>query len=231
MAFGHGSAARFYYNCTNISKDLEQVDPEFTRDLAEKRPLTSNYVESAPGLRSLTIALSGLYDAGDASLGTTAWDAFDDGEPHVFAYLPQGDVRDSYGYCGWANFGSESITAGDDVVRMPVSVIGSNRFSRAVILHPLRVEASSSQATANDNAAASTGMDAYLICTAAAGTITARVEHSSAGATYNSLGSFTTMTAAGEATLVSGVSVNRYVRAAYTVSGSGGTIFVAFARR
>lgn len=104
-------------------------------------------------------------------------------------------------------------------------------------LHALAARTTSSQETAVDNSASSAnGGVAHLHVTAFSGFtgVAVIVEHSTDNSSFSTLGSFTSATGvtAERITIAAGTTVNRYVRAKWTVTGSGSITFnVSFARR
>ena len=119
------------------------------------------------------------------------------------------------------------------------SVSGQNgdRTDFGKSLHALQARTTSSQETAVDNSASSAnGGVAHLHVTAFSGFtgVAVIVEHSTDNSSFSTLGSFTSATGvtSERITIAAGTTVNRYVRAKWTVTGSGSITFhVAFARR
>jgi hypothetical protein len=246
MAFSHGTGARFYYSGVDFSDYLDEVDPALKRTMSEFAPLSAGWKQALPGLRFCTVSLAGLYDGAAGAMEEAAWSALDGGTERPFAYLPQGDARGGIAYCGETVLGDEKITAGDDVVRMPVSVIGSDRTDRCVILHPLSEERSSGSEASVDGGAgapASYGLEAYLLCTALTSTDTLEVaieasDDDGVSDPYTPVAAFEQLSAKGGERKTVGAGPNaikRYVRAAWTLINNSGTpsatFFVAYARK
>lgn len=104
-----------------------------------------------------------------------------------------------------------------------------------VLLQRAARTASGNGASKDDGAASSKGAVAVLHCTAASGTsptLTVKVQHSADGSTWADLIVFTTLSAAGAERKVVGGTVNRYVRATWTIGGTSPsfTFAVTFAR-
>lgn len=241
MAFRHGTKAKIYWHTLDFSDYVDEVDPQLEREMAEYAVLSSTWKGNLAGLRSFTMSLSGLYDSvADHSEGQ-AWALFDGDTARVFAYLPDQDVIGRYAYCGKALDNSEQITTGNDVIKMPVAAVGTNRIYRAEILHPLGAETStSSEASHDDTAASNYGCEAFLICTALTATDSLDVilEHSDNDVDFTTLASFTQLTAVGseQVSVAAGAgSVKRYVRVSWTVTDVSGTpsmtFFVAWHRK
>jgi hypothetical protein len=238
MTFKHGTSARFYYHTLNYSDFIEEADPSFERQLAEYAALTSTWKGNVAGTRSFSISLGGLFDSTVGDIDDISWTALGDSTARPFAYLPSGDTLGSIAYCGNKLASSAQVIAADDVIKMPVAAIATNACWRCEILHPLGEETTTSQDTSRDGSAASNyGAVAYLICTAYSGLtdITVSLEHSDDDISYSTLVSFTALTDVGSEskTVAAGAgSVKRYVRAAWTVTGTGtATFFVAWYRK
>lgn len=129
---------------------------------------------------------------------------------------------------------SGSVT---DAVRYQAQVIADGLLDRGISLHDLEAETATGNDTSQDNSASSSnGGAAVLHVTAASGTsptLDATVQHSSDNATWVDLVTFTQATATtSERSTVTGT-VNRYVRAEWTIGGTGPsfTFAIAFARR
>jgi hypothetical protein len=242
----HGLDTKFYFHTLDFTPYVEEVDPSFERDLAEYAPLSASWKSSLPGLRSITMSLAGLHDSTDDLIQDVAWSIFDGSTSPVFAYLPNTDTIEYAAYCGDALVNSDKVTAGDDVVRCPVEVIGTDRADRAKIAHVLAAETSTGSETAIDDGAAveeDLGFEAYLICTAFTATDTLDViiedsDDDGVGDAYTTAGTFTQLTAVGSEhiTVAAGAAaLKRYVKVSWTIVDNSGdpemTFFVAYFRK
>lgn len=236
MAFGHGIASKFYFWKADMTPYLEDIEQDLERDAAPYRPMSTAAVGHEMGHKSAVITLGGLYDPAEGAADELAWDVFDAaaGMARPFAFLPQGDARGRFGYIGSSNVDSEQITAGDDVVRMPVGCVGSTDVRRAVILHALEEESATGAETSVDNTTdTADGGDAVLICTAidAAATLDVLIEGSANNSDWSTLVTFSQLTAAGGEHKAITAAVPRYLRASWTLSADdSATFFVAFGR-
>lgn len=238
MAHRHGTTARFYYHTLDFSDYVEEVDPSFEREMAEHAVLSDTWKRNLPGLRTFGVSLGGIYDSSAGAIDPTAWAMFGENTQRPFAWLPDGDVLARKCYVGVSNKSSLQITAANDVIKMPTAAVGSGLTYRGEILHTLSQESTTSQGAAQDGGAASNyGAVAYLICTEYTDLtdITVLLEHSDDDISYSTLVSFTALTDVGSEskTVAAGAgSVKRYVRAAWTVTGTGtATFFVAWYRK
>jgi hypothetical protein len=227
--------ARFYYHTLDLSDYVEQVDPELSRDLAAVKPLSAGGARHYKGHRAITIALAGIYDGADDAIGEQAWAAFDGEVARPWAYIPQAySAVGSVAYFGTSNLGSERITAGEGVVKFPVSVMGSDDFYRGRIQLPMLERTGSSDGASSDDTSASTdGAAAVLIAPAvgAGNTLAVRLLHSINNSDWDDLVVFTPLTAAGSQLLVVTGAVRRYIMAEVVQDeGEKATFFVGFAR-
>lgn len=102
---------------------------------------------------------------------------------------------------------------------------------QGISLHALASEASTANGTAVDNAASSArGGAAHLHVSAVTGSVTAKVQHSADNAIWVDLVTFTAAGAAGSQRVEVTGTVNRYVRAIWTITTGPATFAVAFAR-
>ena len=246
MAFRHGTNARVYYHTLDFSDYVEEVDIGFERDLAEFAPLSASWKQNLPGLRTCTISFAGLHDSSEDAIQDVAWGIFDGDTNAVFAYLPDGDTLENTAYCGESKVTSDKVVAGDDVIRAPVEVIGTDQADRAKVAHTLLAEtATGSETSIDDGAAApeSYGFEAYLICTSLTATDTIDVsiqdsDDDGVGDAYADAVAFTQLSAIGSEHKSVAAAANvlkRYVRVAWTITDNSGDpsveFFVAYRRR
>jgi len=246
MPFRHGTEAKFYFHILDFSDYVEEVDPSFERDMAEYAPLSASWKSNLAGLRTCTISLAGLHDSSEDKIQDVAWSVFDGNADRIFAYLPDGDTLENVAYCGENKVTSDKVTAGDDVVRCPVEVIGTDRADRAKVAHTLSAETSTGVETSIDDGASAEegyGIEAYLICTALTATDLLDVEIEDSdddGAVdpYATVVAFTQLSATGserKSVAAAANVIKRYVRVSWTITDNSGdpsaTFFVAYRRK
>lgn len=167
--------------------------------------LTDNYASDT--LLPVTVAPYGL------TAGNQVWLA----EAYQMSYAPSSGVGDG-------------VDLGLDFATTGVALFGQSITDLAA------VTSSANSAAVDGGAASSNGGVAHLHVTALASptTFDVDIEHSVDGSTsWAVLGSFTqvtTATATERITVAAGTTVRRYLRAAFTVSGTSYTCSVAFAR-
>jgi hypothetical protein len=236
MTFNHGAKARFYWHTRDMSPYVEGVDMGLTRGLAEHRPLSGEAVTRIAGFEDGSITLSGAaWEAATSDL--TAYTRFHESSSRPFAFCPAGDAVGSVAYCGVSNAGSMGVVAGDDVVRLPVSLVTAARYDRCKVLHALGSTVTSPGSGVNNGGATTGGGMAYLIVTAITGTtpeLTVTVEDSADGSTYATLLAMTAISAVGSEAKAKTGTIRQYLRVTWTLTGTDtptATWFLAFGRR
>lgn len=238
MAFVHtANTSRVLVNERSFSAKLRSVAMGHERSMGE----VTTYVDSGgkfiPGLLGGSLTLEGFFEAGAAvhdelnsAVGTdngllvsAAPEGFAVGKP---TFLAAGDPT-NYDIPASVN----------DPVGFTVEAQPDDGIDWGVALHDLTAETATANGTSVDNTASSAnGGVAILHVTAASGTTpsaTVKVQHSTDNSVFTDLITFTAATAAtSERKTVTGT-VNRYVRATWTISGTtpSFTFAVAFARR
>ncbi len=236
MPFKHGTAAKFYWHDLDFTPYLERIEGDFERGMGEARPLAAGRVVRVPGFRDFRATLAGLYDGAAAGSNEFAWERFNEDAERPFSYLPHGDMAGGVAFSGVNDMGSESLTVGDDVLKLPIALVASESAERCRILAPLAERLVTGEGTSVDNGAATTaGGVAILHCMAIdpATTLDAYIEHSVDDLNWELLAGFTQIAASGSERIVvpDGTTVRRYLRAGWTLTGDGATFFVAFGRR
>lgn len=237
MVFRHGLTAKFYYDQTDFSDYIDEVDPSFERAMAEYAVLGQDWGLSLPGIRSVVVAVSGLSDRDN--FDEKAWNVFDGSTERMWAYLPDGDTVGNTAYMASSRINTfDHAVSTDDVIRAPVGVVGSDRADRGEVIHTLSAETTGDNGAAQDNTSStSDGAEAYLIVTSATDTdaLDVKLEHSADDITYSDLLTFTQVTAAGSEHQTATGTVNQYVRCTWTVTDVSGspsfTFFVGWRRK
>lgn len=244
MAFRHGKNTRILIGSTDLSSFFRDTSQSTSIETAE----TTTYGAAGgaktyvAGLNDSTLSLSGLFadEAGEADeVISTALGSDSD---IVFTVAPDGGLT-----VGRRCFLGQSIeTKYDisspvgDVVSTSLDLQTDGEIGRGVVLAALDAISATGNGTAVDNTTStSNGGTATLHVTANTrnGTITVKVQHSADNITFADLATFavvsTATTTSERLVVASGTTVNRYLRASYTVAGTTGsaTIAVAFGRR
>jgi len=229
----HGITARFYYHTIDMSAYAESIALSLKQDMHEHRPLSGTSVIRVPGFKDDSIQIGG--SPMDSTLGAFAWARFGESPNRPWAFLPDGDTIGAMGFLGQANNDSQNITAGDDIVRIPISTIAADKTDYGAILHTLTNAGSSPTASVDNAASTSNGGAAYILCTALSGggTLTVTVEESANDSDWDTLVAMTALSVIGSEVKEVAGTVNRYLRISWVLTGTdpSATFFVAFARR
>lgn len=237
MAFSHGSAAKLYVGGYNLTGFLTSVGAPGDRDMAETSVLGTIDKTFIPGLFGGTFPIEGLFEGTAAALDEILAAALADVAGKAVSYLPAGDAFASRGRFGKAYTAAYEITTPvDGVAAVSGEVQVSGGPDGGMVLHPLAQRSATGNGTTQDDTAASAnGGVGYLQVTQYA-TLTngiGKIQHSTDGSAWADLITFATVTAAPahERVVVAGT-VNRYVRATWTLTGAGTITFhVGFARK
>lgn len=237
----HGTKGRFYFHGLDMSPYVESIDFSLDRSRAEHKPLAGGYVNIALGISSLTITLGGAaMTQGEGSIEEQMWEAMQNDEGHCFSYLPFGDYRTALAFCGISKYANHSMTAGDDVLRMPVGVVGSHQVDKCKVIVPLGITGISPSIYVDEGALSSKGGAAYLHVTSisSGAALAVAVRDSYDHLTFSDLAVFGEVTQdniselGSQRVLVEG-DINRYLRAEWVLTGEDAEAswFVSFGRR
>ena len=244
MAFRHGKNTKVLINASDLSSYFNDATSNNTVEVAETTTFgvvggSKTYVV---GLNDATITMSGLFDGAAGAVDEVISNVLGSSIDVNFTIAP-----DSGLLVGSRCILGQAIDTKYDV-KAPVSGVVSVSADfqtdagadQGVVLAGLSTVTTTANGTAVDNTTSTTnGGTAILHVTANTrnGTNIVKVQHSVDNSTWADLVTFTTVssttTTSERISVATGTTVNRYLRAAYTVAGSSGsaTITVAFARR
>lgn len=242
MPFIHGKNAAIihgafpltsFLNDGSVSQDVETAETTaFGAAGGAKTYIT--------GLRDATFSASGMFD-GDASAvdvvlsGSIGSDTL---APVLFA--PSGIAAGNRGFILQGKTTSYEVSAPvGDVVSVSYDAQADGGVDDAILLTALAAVTATGSGSSQDNSAStSNGGIAQLHVTANTmnNNMVFKVQHSADNSTWADLATFTTVATtvktSERVTVASGTTVNRYLRANYTASGTGSVTFtMAFARR
>jgi hypothetical protein len=242
MPFGHGKAGAVLVNGFDLSAYLNSAEISAEISTHDSTVFGQNSQSHQTGITSGGLQLGGFFERTDSSGSHAVLSAaLGAAAARVAACAPEGFTA---GYPCVLIGANE--TKYDDSVKIEslVSVAAYLKATGGVDANGVSLRAlAAATATANDasvdNAASSSnGGVGHLHVTAASGTtptITVKIQHSANNSTWADLVTFTQASAAtGERIVVAaGTTVNRYLRAIYTIGGTDPsfTFTVAFARR
>lgn len=238
MAFLHGKSTAVFYGAYDLSAFFNEASMSQDVETAETTAFGNNAKTYITGLKDGTFSLSGMFDGVANGVDVVLSNVIGS------ATLQPITVATSAAAVGDVAFSGSTIETSYEVSSPVGDVVSANMeaqvsggIDRAVLLAARASVSATGNQTSVDQAASSTGgAVGYLHLTANAqtGTTIVKVQHSTDNVTFTDLITFTTVTAgttASERVAVTGT-VNRYVRAQYTLSGTGAdTITVAFSRK
>lgn len=235
MAFIHGKGTSVYFNTTDFSSYLTNVDMTKVSDVAETTTFGNDNKTYIAGEKDGTISLSGMFDAtGDALVqpfvGSTS-------NTNVIVAIDtlSATKRVSFASGLFTEYGISDPVG--DLVAISMSVQADDGFYSGTVLENATVTATGS-GTARDNTTSTTnGGGAFLLVTSASGTsptLDAKITHSADDSTYADLTTFTQATGATSEikTIAGGTTINRYLKVEYTVGGTSPSfdVVVGFSR-
>lgn len=225
----HGLNARLYLDGADVSEYFQEASVDLSKDTVETTAFGSASKTFIPGLRDATLSASGMLD-GPIGDSIEAALAAASGKP--LTYFPEGAALGKTGAGLLAVATSSTVSSGtDDVNKISFEAQANGGADRVVSLHDKTSEAATGNGTGVDNATSTaTGGVAYLHVTAVTGTVTVKVQHSTDGTTWLDLETFTAASVPGGQRVTFPGTVNRHLRAQWTISGGPATFVVSAAR-
>jgi hypothetical protein len=236
MTFVFGTASRIWMDGIQAACAINEITQEAELDEAEVTTLCSTLKDYIPGLAEVTVEIEGLYDTNTAAPTTTLeyWMDARLGTTFPITFAPEGgaDLGDSvYLLNGFLQEYSVENTV-DEAASMEMTFRGTSGLSRAKVIHSDSVARTTTgnggdtpPGTGNVDNTTSTafGGVGVLQVSAASGTtptLDVKIQHSSNGTVWADLITFTQQNAVnGEYATVAGT-VNRYLRALWTLGGT-----------
>lgn len=228
MAFVHGSQSRVAFDDLHLSCILDSWSMSLGAGLTDVSSFCDDGRTYIPGLADDSLSGSGHYDdVADASL-----DATNAGGLTLVTFGPAGLAVGSPAYLGSVRQSSYAIgSTVSDRVTFAVNLQADGQLRRGVALHAPEAETATGNGASHDDGASSTdGLVASLHASSVTGTLDVKVQDSPDGSTWTDLVTFAQLSASGfEKAEVSG-SVDRYLRAIWTIGTGPATFTVAAAR-
>lgn len=244
MPFRHGKNTVVLVNEYNLSSYFNEATTANSIETSETTTYgaaggSKTYVT---GLNDGTVSVSGLFDGDTAAIDAVLTSVLGSDTDVNFTVAYDGGMtigaRCATGQSIMTSYEVSSPVA--DVVSTSAEFQPDGGVSRGVVLAPLSTVSATGNGTAVDNGASTVNGGVAVIHVPANtrnGTIIVKVQHSADNVTYADLVTFATVSSTTKTSerlsVASGTTVNRYLRASYTVAGSTGSasIAVAFARR
>jgi hypothetical protein len=230
VAFQHGSNADFYLAGTDATGYCDTVSVDGEVDTAEVTTLGKTAKSYIPGLEDASVSFSGFFDANAAADPTSFSYKLDSLRRTITraTYVPQLDVLGAANYFIEGELTKAKVeTPVDDAGNFESEFQSSTGYERGVTLHLLTAEtATGNQTSVDQTAASSNGAAAVLHVMTVTGTggptLVAKVQHAIAsGGPWVDLITFASATTAGNSQRVAVAgTVNQFVRAQYTITGT-----------
>lgn len=238
MAPQHGKGTAILVDQYDLSAFLNNADWSRSADTHDTTTYGANSKTYIPGLKDGTISVEGLHETAAGSTDPVLSAALGASVGQVVSLLLQGQTQGGRVKIAAAELTSHDIASPvSDIVTVSAEFQGDGGVWGGNLLCPLAAKTATGNGTTQDDAAATTaGWVANLHCTTVAGTTptnTVKVQHSVDGTTWVDLGTFNALTAVGAQQISGTGTVNRYVRATWTIGGTtpSFTIAVTFARK
>tara|TARA_R110002020_G_scaffold15995_3_gene56792 strand:- start:4920 stop:5636 length:717 start_codon:yes stop_codon:yes gene_type:complete len=229
--FTHGSNAVVILDKTNLSTTLTDASFSSTSDVAETSTFSSTSKSYVSGLTDNTSTLSGFYESSspdaDAEFLTELG-----GAGAAYSIAPIGYTRGNP-----LDFGTTTATSYDrsadinSIVSVAVALqFSGDAYNGKSLVAPAAFTATSTETSVDFGATGSSGGSGILHVTAKSGTspqVIAKIQHSANDSSWSDYFTFTTATAETSEIKTSASSVNRYIRAVLTISGSTPSLTIA----
>lgn len=227
------------YDNFALAAYVRSASPTSTVAMLDSTTLADSSLVYYPGLASTAMTISGLFDSttGAGSLLDDITSRLGSSTAVAATISPAGF---SAGAPAWLlpaltiDYQVSNTVA--DLVPFTLNLGAGAAAGYGICLTALAALTATGNGTSQDNAAAtSNGAVAHLHITAVSGTtpsMTVTIEHSTNNSTWTTLGTFAAANAVGSQTLQISGTVNRYVRASRTISGTNPsfTTLVALSR-
>ena len=237
--FRHGKSTAIMFNTYDMSAYLNETSSSTSVETAETTAFGNSAKTYITGLKDATMSASGMFegsvDGTDAVFSAVVGSAAD----NVVTIFPEGisAVGNRSSMAAGKLTSYETTSPVGDVVTVSIEVQANGGRDSGVMLLGSSVSATGN-GTSVDNAASSLNGGVghlHVPLNTRNGTAVIKVQHSTDNSTWVDLITFGTVPASttdAERVEVTGT-VNRYIRANYTINGSTGaeTVYLAFARR
>lgn len=237
--FRHGKSASILFNEFDMSSYLNDASNSTSIETAETTAFGASAKSYIVGLTDATTSLSGMFEGLAGGTDAVFSSVVGSSTTNVLTVFPEGVS---------ATGNRASLTAGrltsyettspvGDVVSCSIEVQATGGRAFGVMLAGSSISATANGSSVDNAALTSNGGVGHIHVPTNTrnGTVVVKVQHSVDNSTWVDLITFATVaisTATSERVEVTGT-VNRYIRAIYTVNGATGaaTVYVAFARR
>lgn len=236
--FVHGKNTRVLIDANDLSGYLNNTDVNQGAEEAETTVYTSGVKTYLAGLPDFSLSMAGMWSGGVGEIDEYLASILADSTIHNVSVAQAGLTLGNRVMLVQSTETGYTVTSPvTDVVSISADFRGSGTVRSGVSLHTLTGESATGNGTSIDNAAASTNGSIgflHVPTNTRNGTTIVKVQHSTDNSVWVDLLTFATVSASTTASDVqtSTGTVNRYVRAQWTVAGTTGatTFVVTFAR-
>ncbi len=240
--FLHGKGTQFLVDDSDLSGYFDEATPTSVVETAETTAFGNNSKTFIVGLMDGTIAAKGMFDGSADAVDEELTEILGDSGPHFVTVVPGGlpaagqttGMRAISGQMHEVKYEIGALVGDKVSVQAEFQITGG--LVHGVVLQPYVSLAATTQGSTVDNAASSAfGGQAVLhapVNTRNAN-VTVKVQHSTDASAWVDLITFTAATTTTAERIAVTGTVNRYVRATRTITGTDPsfTYAVAFARR
>lgn len=227
MAFINANQTKVLYGANALAAYLRSVTPNASIEMLDVTSLNDSSKAFIPGLEDFTLSIDGMFDTSTGA--GSVWDAI------TTPINAQSVVASTVAPSGFTTGNSvwmlpsrtiiyEVTSSVADVVAFSMSLGAGQPAGVGVSLCDLSAVTATGNGSSVDNSSSSSnGFVAHLHVTEVSGTtpsMTAIIQHSTNGSTWSTLGSFTAVTSSTSEIITGTGTVNRYVRANFTISGT-----------
>lgn len=228
MAFVSSQSTRVLFGAVAISSTVRSVKPNFQQNMIDVTTIADTSKSFIGGLAEWSVDIDGIFD--NSTAAGSVHDAMNT-PLSASSTVPTSVAQEGFtaGNAVWLLPAKEITYAVnaqlENAVEYSLSLGAATAPALGISLVDLAAVSTTSNTTSRDNTASTAnGFVAHLHITAISGTstptLTAVVQHSTNNSTWTTLGSFTAATAVGSQVITGTGTVNRYVRVAWTVSGT-----------
>lgn len=216
----HSKLTRVIVNGIPLSRYIDSCDISLTCDTTETTVFESPAKEYMPGLQDTTVSAAGFYDGAAGEVDNLLEETLGSGSD-LWTWFPGGDAFGLAGRGMVAERSSYNVSSTvDGGSRITIAGQGSGQSHRITSLHPRGARTTTGVGSILDNGAESSGgAVGYLQAMSVTGSVSIKIEHSTNGTVWTDLLSFGAVTERGSTRVAVSGTVNRYVRAAWTLDG------------
>lgn len=217
--FVHGLNTVLHLGGLELTSYFRSSNLDTSKETVETTAFGSTSKTFIPGLRDATASLEGMFD-GSLSAALDSALAAANGKPYTF--FNEGDAVGKFGFGLLAIETGYAVSSGmDDVNQISAEFQANGGADRVEVLHPSISEAATGDGTTVDDGASNAdGGVGYLQVESVGTSADVKIQHSVNGTVWTDLITFATATAQGGQRITVPGTVNRYIRAIWTLTGA-----------